>query len=35
VEFHVTVPGADIRAVYEAHRRHAESATELADQPWG
>jgi hypothetical protein len=35
VEFHVTVPGTDIGAVYEAHRRHAESVTELADQPWG
>jgi hypothetical protein len=35
VEFHVTVPGADIGAVYEAHRRHADSVTELADQPWG
>jgi hypothetical protein len=23
----------DIGAVYEAHRRHAESVTELADQP--
>ena len=31
MEFHV----ADIGAVYEAHRRHAESVTELADQPWG
>jgi hypothetical protein len=30
VEFHVTVPGA----VHEAHRPHAESVTELADQPW-
>jgi hypothetical protein len=29
------VPSADIGAVYEAHRRHAESVTELADQPWG
>jgi hypothetical protein len=35
VEFHVTVPDADIGAVYEAHRRHAESVTELAVQPWG
>jgi hypothetical protein len=35
VEFHVTVPGADIDTVYEAHRRHAESVTELAEQPWG
>jgi hypothetical protein len=33
VEFHVTVPDADIGAVYEAHRRHAESVTELAGQP--
>ena len=35
VEFHVTAPDADIGAVYEAHRRHAESVTQLADQPWG
>jgi hypothetical protein len=35
VEFHVTVPGSDIGAVYEAHGRHAESVTELAVQPWG
>jgi hypothetical protein len=27
VEFHVTVPSADIGAVYEAHSRHAESVT--------
>jgi hypothetical protein len=35
VEFHITVPSADIGAIYEAHRRRAESITELADQPWG
>jgi hypothetical protein len=35
VEFHFTVPDADIGAVHEAHRRHAESVTELAVQPWG
>jgi hypothetical protein len=35
VEFHVTVPAADIGKVHEAHRAHAESATELAVQPWG
>ena len=35
VEFHLTVPSEDIGAVYEAHRRHAESATALAQQPWG
>ena len=35
VEFHITVPSADISAVYEAHRRHAESVTDLAMQPWG
>ena len=35
VEFHVTVPDADIGAVYEAHRQQAESVTELAGQPWG
>ena len=34
VEFHVTVPSADIGAIYQAHGRHAESVTELADQPW-
>jgi len=35
VEFHLTVPDADIDGVYEAHRRHAESVTELIDQLWG
>jgi hypothetical protein len=35
VEFHLTVPAADIDAVYQAHRRHAESVTSLAVQPWG
>jgi hypothetical protein len=35
VEFHVTVPDADIGAVYDEHRRHAESVTDLATQPWG
>ncbi len=35
VEFHVTVASADIGAVYEAHRRYAESVTDLALQPWG
>ena len=29
VEFHVNVPSADIGAIYEAHRRHAESVTDL------
>ena len=29
------MPSADIGAVYEAHRSHAESVTGLADQPWG
>lgn len=33
--FHVTVTSADMAAIYEAHRRHAESVTDLADQPWG
>jgi hypothetical protein len=35
VEFHLSVPGEDIGSVYEAHRRHAESVTSLAEQPWG
>jgi hypothetical protein len=35
VEFHLTVPSEDIDAVYEAHRQHAESVTDLAVQPWG
>ena len=35
VEFHVTVPEADIDAVFEAHSRHADSVTDLALQPWG
>jgi hypothetical protein len=35
VEFHLTVPGEDIDAVYEAHCQHAESVTGLAMQPWG
>ena len=35
VEFHLTVPSEDIEAVHEAHRRHAESVTDLASQPWG
>jgi hypothetical protein len=29
------VPGDDIEAVYEAHRRHAESVTSLARHSWG
>lgn len=35
VEFHVTVPASEIRAVFEAHRAHAESTTDLSLQPWG
>jgi hypothetical protein len=35
VEFHVTVPASDLRKVYEAHRAHADSTTELTVQPWG
>jgi hypothetical protein len=35
VEFHVTVPRSQLDAVYGAHRRQAESVTELALQPWG
>lgn len=35
IEFHLTVPSDDIETVYEAHRRHAESVTSLALQPWG
>ena len=29
------VPCEDISAVYQAHRRHADSVTGLALQPWG
>jgi hypothetical protein len=35
VEFHLTVPEADIGAVFDAHRQHADSVTDLARQPWG
>jgi hypothetical protein len=35
VEFHLTVPSADIAAIYEAHREHADSVTSLEMQPWG
>jgi hypothetical protein len=35
VEFHISVPSADIEAVYEEHRRHADSVTGLEMQPWG
>jgi hypothetical protein len=35
VEFHLTVPQDDIDAVFEAHRLHADSVTDLAPQPWG
>lgn len=35
VEFHVTVPAADMDAVYMAHRARADSVTELAERPWG
>jgi hypothetical protein len=35
VEFHLTVPSEDIEAVHDAHLRHAESVTDLAQQPWG
>ncbi len=35
VEFHLTVPEDDIDAVFDAHRQHADSVTELARQPWG
>jgi hypothetical protein len=35
VEFHLTVPEDDIGAVFDAHRQHADSVTDLARQPWG
>lgn len=35
VEFHLSVPGEDIDAIYQAHHQHAESVTDLAVQPWG
>jgi hypothetical protein len=35
VEFHLTVPESDIDAVFDAHRQHADSFTDLARQPWG
>lgn len=35
VEFHLTVPSETIDAVYNAHRQHAESVTDLVRQPWG
>jgi hypothetical protein len=34
VEFHLTVPSEKIGAVYEEHRRHAESVPVLGPQPW-
>ncbi len=35
VEFHLSVPAAQIDAIFQAHRAHAESVTDLALQPWG
>lgn len=35
VEFHLTVPEDDIGAVFQAHRQHADSVTNLSQQPWG
>lgn len=35
VEFHITVPDEDLDPIYETHRQHAESVTDLAVQPWG
>jgi hypothetical protein len=35
VTFHVTVPAGEIQAISEAHRAHAEAATELSMRPWG
>jgi hypothetical protein len=35
VEFHLTVPEDDIGALFDAHRQHADSVTDLARQPWG
>jgi hypothetical protein len=35
VEFHVTVPAADIDAIFGAHKVHAAAVTDLVKQPWG
>jgi hypothetical protein len=35
VEFHLAVPEDDIAAVFDAHRQHADSVTDLMRQPWG
>jgi hypothetical protein len=35
VEFHLTVPEDEIATVFDAHRQHADSVTDLARQPWG
>jgi hypothetical protein len=35
VEFHVTMPGGQIAAIYATHGAHADSVTELKPQPWG
>jgi hypothetical protein len=35
VEFHLTVPADDVTTVFEGHREHAESVTDLTAQPWG
>ncbi len=35
VMFHVTVPAGQIRAVFEAHRAHAEATTDLSMRPFG
>jgi hypothetical protein len=35
VEFHVSVPAAEIETIHAAHSDHADSTTELLAQPWG
>lgn len=35
IEFHLTVPEDDIAAIFEGHRQHADSVTDLTRQPWG
>ena len=35
VELHVTVPPDLIEGLHRLHREHAETASELREQPWG
>ncbi len=35
VEFHLTVPENDIGTIFDAHRKRADSVTDLVTQPWG